>query len=236
LASFIIVKVPPRKWDSEAVQALVNRLSAHESKAEFKDGTKPETFRSANGCIYFKAGFEYPHELEGLEDTIHVKPFKSFQIVFVEDGFLAIENTPDQTDLDWIRRFLENNFISQIVLEPIPFDERTLRKIAEGNPDVFEIELMPASPGMENVDRLKYTGRGVTRSKIHEDYGSEPIAKIKVQLDEVGQGVTVAFYKDGRLTIFRQSDPDRVTAVLKIVIDMIVAPYVKEVSYQTRLI
>jgi hypothetical protein len=236
LASFIIVKVPTQKLDPRAIQMQVNTLSAFKSKQEYRQGTLPDTFRHSDDCVYFQAGFEYHQELEGLEETYHVKPFNKFQIVFVGDSFIAVERVQSEDDLEWIRHFLEDNFIQDVVLEPIPFDERVLRKIAEANPDVFEIEHAPARKGMESVDKLRYTGRGVTQSKVYQDYGDEPLTKIKVRLNEVTEGVTLAFYKNGKLTIFRETDPDKLTKVLKIIVDRIVAPYVIQTSYQRRLL
>jgi hypothetical protein len=236
LPSFIIVKVPSRKLDAKAIQAQVNRLSAFESKTDYRQGTLPDTFRHSHGCVSFKIGFDYDDEIEQLDGSETVRRAKKFHVVFIGDNFIAIENTHSEDDLEWIQRFLESNFVEEVVLESIPFDERVLRRIAENNPDVFEIEHTPTRKGMEAVDRLRYTGRGVTHSKIYQDYGEEPLAKIKVRLNEITEGVTVAFYKDGKVTVFREADTDKLNHVLKLIVDKIVAPYVAQTSFQRKLL
>jgi len=137
--------------------------------------------------------------------------------------------------MEWVSRFLERHFVREIVINRISLNDAVLRNVIKANQDVFELEHAPAREGMRTVDRLKYTGRGVTESEIYEEYGEEPLEKIKVRMNNVTEGVTVAFYKHGKVTIYRESDPERLHAVLKLIIDKIVAPHLAQTSFQKRL-
>jgi hypothetical protein len=164
---------------------------------------------------------------------VNEKLFKSFQIALVGDRFVAIQKVSAE-DLDWIEHFLENNFIEDVVLDPIPFEEKVLRKVIERNPDVFVIEHEPSSRGNETVDKLTLTGRGVTQSRLYEEHGDEPLRKVKVKLNDL-VGITVSFFKDGKLTIMGEDEVDRLLAVLKIIVDRMIAPFVVTDSFQRRL-
>ncbi len=210
-------------------------MSAFESKLEYKQGSLPDSFTSINGSLYFEIGFEYDEELRKLEGAVHEKLFKTFQIVFVGKSFIAIGNSSAE-DRDWVQHFLENNFVKEVVLDPIQFDEKILRNVIESNPDVFQVEHEPSSRGNENVDRLTITGRGVIQSRLYEEHSDEPLRKVKVKLYESSEGVTVSFYKEGRLTILGESTPDRLLPVLNIIVEKVIAPFTMRSSYQRRLV
>jgi hypothetical protein len=235
LASFIVLRIPSRPLDGALIEKRVKSLSAYDNSSDFKEGTKPETFRLANGCVYFEAGFEQPEMVESLQETYQVKRFRGFEVTFIGDGFLAVSKPERKDDFDWVKRFLEAHFVEQVVLDPIQLEDDVLRRILEENPDVFEIEQTPTRKGMETVDRVKVTGRQVTQSTIYKDYEDEPLRKVKVRLNKVTEGVRVAFYQEGKVTIFGESEPDGLTAVLKLIVDRIFAPYVRTRSFQTRL-
>jgi hypothetical protein len=122
------------------------------------------------------------------------------------------------------------------VLEPIPFEDKVLRSVINTASDVFEIEHAPQRRGMETIDRLKYTGRGgVTHSTVHQEYGDEPIERIKVMLREVPSETRVTFNKKGTITIVQRSEPHEIIPVLKVVVNRIIIPYTRTLQLQRRL-
>lgn len=233
MPSFIIIRVPAKKQNSRTIEEQVRRLSVFESEGKYKQGTLPDTFRATHGCMYFEVGTEYEGDIRKLDGVVSEKQFKSFQIAFVGDSFIALEKGSSE-DLDWIKHYLEGNFVQEVVLDPIQFDEKVLRKVTDSNPDVFQIEHEPSSRGNETVDRLTLTGRGVTKSKLYEEHGDEPLRKVKVKLNQSVERITVSFYKDGKLTI-HGSDPDSVLAVLSLIVDKIISPFATRTTFQRRL-
>lgn len=146
-------------------------------------------------------------EIVDFSESYFRKHLGNYHVV-AGNEFLAIQSG-SAADLEWVSRFLENHFVSEVVVAPISFNDAVLRNVIQTNPEVFELEHAPARERMRTVDRLRFTDRGVAESEICEEYGEEPLEKIKVRMNDVTEGVTVAFYRRGRVTIYRETDPQK---------------------------
>lgn len=235
MASFIIVKTSKRSIDDKQVKRKIEQLTIYNDSSELRKGIKPETFVSYDDCVFFEFGFEYNWEYPTVEGTSYAKAYHPVKILFIAENFIAIEGISED-ELSIVKRFLEDNFVPEIALEPIPFDDKVLRTVIDNARDVFEIEHAPQRKGMETIDRLKYAGRGgVTHSTIHEEYGDEPIARTKVDLREVAGETRVTFNQKGTVTIVQRSEAREIIPVLKVVVERIIKPYAVQATLQRRL-
>ncbi len=234
MPSFAIFGLPKLSLTPQQILDGSQKSSIQKSKLPMKEGAIPDKSELVDNCVYISFGFEYPLEWETLEGKKQDKALGEVPIMFLSQKFLAIGAVPDDIESK-VREFLENNFIQGYKLEQIGFNESTLRKILETSPDVFQIDHNPTRSGLETVDRITYIGRGVTDSQIHEDYGSEPLAKIKVKLGEIEEA-RVGFDKRGIVTIYQRSFAHAIQAlILCHITEHIIAPYLQQASFQKKL-
>lgn len=236
MVSFIIVKVPQLEADRDKLAEKVNKLSIHKNSETYRKGIKPETLAFVDDGTYFEFGFEYDIEFPTVEGVSSAKTYRPVKIILLRSNFLVIEALRAE-ELDIVKRFLESNFTPEVVIEPIPFDDQTLRSVIDNSQDVFEIDHSPFGKGMESVDHLKYSGRGgIIHSLVYEEHGDEPIERVKVKLKEIPQQVRIAFNKKGTVTVIQKLEPDELIPIIGIIVERVIAPYTSKMSYQRRLL
>lgn len=216
-----------------SLKSEIENLSIFQNNEEFRSGTIPASYLKSGSCFSIELGKEYSGEVTTLEGTHSERMFKKMQIVFVGGSMIAIENTSSGF-MDWELRFVQDHFANEALMQPVYFDEIILRKLLEAYPEVFLVEQEPSSPGNEGLDSLRISGKYVTQSRIYEEFGVEPLRRVKIRLLLTDKKVTTSFYKGGRVSIFSQ-DKMTMLSVLHVVSEKIVAQDQKAMSFQRRL-
>ncbi len=236
MPSFLIIKTPKQQIIPEEIASKARELSVMNSNKDYREGTLPESVRIIKDNVYFVFGFEYDFEYPTLEGIGKAKALGEVPIVFLGKSFLATGNATKEIQ-QRVKKFLENNFIPEIILEPIPLKEDMLRSVIQKNPDVFQVDHTPSRKGLETIDKISLVGRGVTHSQIWEDYGDQPLEKVKVRLTDIPEEAVVGFHMKGIITIYHTSlTAEQIVIVLRELVDRVVAPLMTEVSFQCRLV
>lgn len=216
----------------------IGELSARKSKKPLREGTLPESMQIFDSVLYFNYAFEYELEyptLDGLKKTI---TSQEIPVIFFEKiNFLTIGYCTRDIE-KCVLSFMEDNFLSGYVLQSMRFEEAILRSAIERCPDVSQADVEPKgrSKGIERIDRISCMGRGVTDSEFWEDYGGEPLAKVKVRITEIPEEARVGFNRKGVVTIYnRNFTMEQQALALKHVLGEIVSPLVTRVDFQKKL-
>ena len=235
MPSFVVFRTPKLDFTPQQIVAKARSLSIFSNISPVKEGVLPADTEQVGGSIYMSFGFEYVLEYNTLEGKKEDKALGDVPVIFLNERFLAIGAVPEDVESK-ARKFVQDNFVKEFELEQIEFNEPTLRKILGSSPDVFQIDHTPTRLGLETVDRITYVGRGVTDSRIHEDYGSEPLAKIKVRLGEIQNEARIGFDKRGIITIYQRGfTRAQQTIILRYIVERIIAPYLSQALFQRRL-
>jgi len=235
LPSFVVFRMPKQELSPQQIVDKTSSLSIFSNTSTVKEGVLPADTEHVGSSVYMSFGFEYVLEYNTLEGKKEDKALGDVPVIFLNERFLAIGAVPEDVESK-VRKFIQDNFVKEFELEQIEFNEPTLRKILRSSPDVFQIDHTPTRPGLETVDRITYVGRGVTDSRIHEDYGSEPLAKIKVRLGEIQSEARVGFDKRGIITIYQRGfTRAQQTIILRYIVEQIIAPYLSQAFFQRRL-
>ena len=233
MPSFLFIRHLGIGMSTDELVRKLNELSIENSKKEFKEGILPRSVETQGDIVTCKFGFEYELNYETLQGVKRDKALQKIPIHFLRQNFVAFGyGTSDIQEkvLDFLSKIIKD-----CVLTPLRLKENTLRKILDKARDVRQFDLTPVRRGLERVDRLKCIGREITDTELWEDYGSEPLAKIKVNLEGIEEA-TVSFDKRGVITIHQRRFSDAQHAViLNYVAEMILAPYVGK-DLQKKLI
>lgn len=234
MPSYVLIPMPKKQYLKEKVLKRIDELPAKNSKEEFKQGTLPETIVTSEVAAAFKFAFEYELEYTTLDGPKKTKASREIPIVFLDKGFLLIGYCTNDIQQK-VLEFIEKNFVHGVVLNPIKFQERTLREAIENCPDVSQADIEPSA--MKRVDRISCIGRGITDSEFWEDYGSEPLRMVKVNVSQLPEEPNVSFRKNGVIAIHNTSFTlDQQVMVLNYVVEKIIGPYLQEIRLQTKLV
>jgi hypothetical protein len=227
-----LIPLPTKEFDEKKIVSKVKELPATRDVKEFREGTLPETLIIVDKTIAFKFAFEYELEYLTLEGTKSTKACKDIPIVFLEGSFLLIGYCTKDIE-QRVVSFIEKNFVKGFVLDKTRFDERALRSVIDKCPNVSQLDI---TPGMERVDKISCIGREITESEFYEDYGSEPLSKVKVSLNEIPEEARVSFDKRGIITIYNTSFTfEQQISVLRYVVRKIIGPSLKMTPFQRKL-
>jgi hypothetical protein len=232
LPSYVLIPLPTKKLDKDKIVTQVKQLPATEDVKEFREGTLPETLTATDEAIGFIFAFEYELPYQTLEGPKTIKACRKVPIVFLEANFLLIGNCTKDIE-QRVVGFIEKNLVNGFVLNKMKFDEQALRTVIEKCPDVSQLDI---TPGMERVDKISCIGREITGSEFYEDYGGEPLSKVKVSLREVPEEARVGFDKKGIITIYNADFTfEQQIMVLKYVVQKIIGPSLKLAPFQKKL-
>ncbi len=233
MPSYVLIPLPRMKIDVKEITEKVKSFPAIEDKKEFREGTLPDTLAVVNGSIGFMFTFEYELTYSTLEGQKSVKASREIPIIFLlEENFLLIGNCTKDIEQRVIN-FIERHFISDFVLSKVKFDESALRSVIEKCPDVSQLDVIP---GMDRVDRISCIGREIISTEFYEDYGGEPLSKVKVRLKEIPEEARVGFDKRGIITIYNSGFTfEQQIVTLKYVVEKIIGPSLKFESFQRKL-
>jgi len=238
LPSFRIIPVPKGACELKTMKGRISELSARNSKKQLREGTLPESMRIFDDVLFFNYVFEYELEyptLDGLEKTV---ASQEIPVVFFEkSSILAIGYCTRDIERQ-VLDFIEANFVHGYVLRSIGFEETVLRSVIDRCPDVSQADVEPKGRrrGIERIDRISCMGRGITDSEFWEDYGGEPLAKVKVRVTEIPEEARVGFTKRGVITIYnRNFTIEQQALVLRHILEEIVSPLATSTAFQRKL-
>ncbi|ELZ68563.1 hypothetical protein C457_11181 [Haloferax prahovense DSM 18310] len=203
MPSFQIVPVPQGRITLEGVEETIQKLSIHEDSSEFKRGILPGTLgRSEKGPIWFKYGVQDEMEYNTLDGTGTTKYLEEYVVAFLGNGFIAISNTDNETKDD-ILSLIKHQFLQDISPETTEFSEEALRKIINDANETLLAYLAPRE--RSKPERVSGKDRDLPGTDFWDDYGDEPLDKIKVNVDGEETEIRVGFDKYGVVVLYKQS-------------------------------
>lgn len=233
MVSFILVQIPNIELDGERIKV---NLSIYKDENELKSGLLPETVISIDDVVAFDFAFEKLVEHEVLDvnnvKKLSIKVIERVPVIFAGD-VLAIGKCKKEVE-EKVVEFIERNLINDFKLERIEFDQNTLRTVVETASDVLQVNITPRKRGHGYPDQLKIIGRRVTETKVWEDYGDEPLERIKIIIPEFSEEVRVSFCKRGEITIYNKNLPVEIRLIaIKYIVENIVRPYISRIFQST---
>jgi hypothetical protein len=234
LPSFFVFITPKQDFSPQQILEKAKKLSIFNNNESMREGILPAQTECVGNSVFFVFGFEHIIEYNTLKGKKDDKALGEVPVIFVNDQFLVTGAVVEEVESK-VKKFVQDNFLPKYALEQIEFKELALRRILERSPDVFQIDHKPVRADLDTVDKITYIGRGVTDSTIHEDYGREPLIRIKVSLGELQNEARVGFDKHGVITIYQRSfTHSQQTVILRSICEKIIAPDVSVPSFQRR--
>ena len=244
MASYKIV--PLRTHDDIDREALENGLERHSALktpdprdvegADPRRGPLPYTLQSfGKGIHFFEFGYqdeETTTDLEGNERQ-SIYPVRR-QVVFLGNGYLAADARCANDVQTEILYLVSSMLGTEIVLEPVEFDDDTLRDVIDRAEKVEQADFDPATAGMP--DKVSGKNRsGLRDTQLWTDIGEEPIEKVRVNLPDKRVEKRVGFKDDGVVTIYGQNiAPKLSSSILRHITDEVVSNLESE-TFQQRL-
>jgi len=226
MSSYIVIRIP-EPISVKDVEKVVNEKSIFESDKGFKEGVYPSSYFVHNNAVCFEYGFEFEAKRPTLDGDIPDKWVQKSIIVFVDRVLFVGYRTKYSKDTESkALGFIESNLIKGYILEPIHFESATLSSVIEKCPDVAHVGMTPK--GEKKPDRLTASARKVTETQFWEEYGSEPLDTVKVNISGVTEEARVGFNKKGVITIYNKSfSLQEQLLVLKYIAEKIIGPYLR---------
>lgn len=225
MASYKIVPLRDDGIDTKTLQNRVENLSALESSADLRKGTLPYTFQAfGDGLCYVEYGredyVERPVLEEGDEET---KVADMYPIVFLGNGYVAYDancvNEVEQEIVTTIADLLQED----LHYEPVTFDEDTLHDVIDRSDRVRRADVAPKTGGKPEKVRGVHKA-GLQRTDWWEQYVSDPLESVQVELPDENIHRNIGFFEDGKVTVYGQNIPQTTqTHVLQYITDEVIA-------------
>ena len=234
LPSFVVIPMPPKTYSKDKFLATAAAASVANIPAEFRQGVRPETVVEAEHAIGFEFVFEYEMQVPQLDGThVPVKTFKAIPVVLVDSG-VALVGSSKKEEEERVLRFIETNFVPNMILRTIKFEQNLLRKVADRYPDVAQVDVVPSTE--KGIDKLSAVGRDVTGSHFWGEYEGDELLKVKAPLSDLPEPAMVGFKENGVVTLYeRRLEFSQQVEALSYVASKILAPYSRELSVQLKL-
>lgn len=234
MPSFQIIPVPQEKIDLSGVEGTMNNLSIYEDASEFQRGTLPGTLgRSEEGPVWFKYGVQDELEYNTLDGEGTTTYLEEHVVAFLGNGFIAISNTDNDTTDDLLS-LIKRQFLEDISPETTEFSEEALRRIISDANETLLAYLTPRE--RSKPERVSGKDRDLPGTDFWDEYGDEPLDKIKVNVDGEEKEIRVGFDKYGVVVLYKQSLdlPEQVEA-LRLLAENLFTELLDPGSYQSTL-
>lgn len=224
MASYKVLPLREQGIDVEQVRQRVENQSALQSNQELRNGTLPRTFEAFRGeMCYLEYAQEDYAEITTLEgDDERIKVADMYPIIFLGNGYVAYDaNLPNQEVENSIVTVVADLLDTNIRYEPVTFDKDTLHDIVERSDKVREADFAPSSQKPRSVS-ARYLP-GLQETEFWEQYGSEPMEKVRVDLPDQ-DSYNISFYEKGKVTVHgRQISPEIQVDLLRYITEEIVS-------------
>lgn len=211
MASYKILPRRDNGIDIETIQNRVENMSALESGADLRSGTLPRSFEAfPGGMCYVEYAKEEYAEITTLDtEDKEVKVADMYPVIFLGNGYVAYDANLPNTDVEseligLVADLLDEN----IRYEPVTFDAETLEDVVERSNKVREADFAPETGQKPQRVSARHIP-GLQDTDLWEDYGSDPLEKVRVELpDEMFYNVS--FYEKGKITVHGREIPEDV--------------------------
>lgn len=224
MASYKVLPLREQGIDVEQVRQRVENQSALQSNQELRNGTLPRTFEAFRGeMCYLEYAQEDYAEITTLEgDDERIKVADMYPIIFLGNGYVAYDaNLPNQEVENSIVTVVADLLDTNIRYEPVTFDKDALHDIVERSDKVREADFAPSSQKPRSVS-ARYLP-GLQETEFWEQYGSEPMEKVRVDLPDQ-DSYNISFYEKGKVTVHgRRIPPEIQVDLLRYITEEIVS-------------
>jgi len=212
----------------------MQKLSIREDTNQFKRGTLSGTLgRSDDGPIWFKYGVQDELQYNTLDGEGTAKYLEEHVVAFLGNGFIAISNTDNDTTDDLLS-LIKHQFLSDISPETTEFSEEALRRIINDANETLLAYLTPRE--RSKPERVSGKDRDLPGTDFWDEYGDEPLDKIKVNVDGEETEIRVGFDKYGVVVLYKQSlDLSEQVEALRILAENLFSQLIEPGSYQSTL-
>ena len=203
MPSFQIIPVPEDAVDLENIQEQIENLNIREDASQLKRGTLPETYgQTEEGTAWFWYGVQEEFEFNQLDATGTGTRLEEYTVAFLGNGFIAISNADNETTDDLLS-LIEHQFTEGVSLETTRFSEDALRRIIVDASETIKAHITPKK--RSKPERVSGKDRNLPDTDFWDEYGDEPLEKIKVNVGGDEKESRVGFDEYGVVILYKQS-------------------------------
>ena len=232
MSSYILVQIPKEKHDVAEMRKKVGELSIFHNKEELRSGIIPESLEIIEGTLVFDFAFEYDFKYPTLEGEKEVKAIQRVPLIFME-SVLALQNCTRDIQ-NQVLSFIEENLVTDVQLERMKFNEKILRAAVDSSSDLLQVEFSPKRKGLEQIDKLSCLGREITKSEIWDEYSTEPLLSVRINVPDLYEEARVGFKKEGVITIYNRFSLRMNVLTMKLLVENLILQYMSRV-FQSKL-
>lgn len=232
MASYKFVPLPEDRFASEEVHEAVENLSARESDDDLRSGTLPETYEEANGISWFTYAKEEIEDIETLDGIEEIRVPEKNEVVMLDNGYLAFEKCNKKTEQELLTAMAQT-FTEGYALQPVEFEEDTLRQVLGDANSVLGLDVAPKRPAKPNKVSARDTKLEAT--DFPEEHDVDPFEKVKVDLPGRNIDVAVGFDRDGTVILYTRAEMHEQVRMLRLIAENIINEYLDYGSFQTTL-
>ncbi len=235
MASYKIVPLRDESIDIKKIEAGIEATSALDSSADLRSGMLPYTFsKGVDGICWAEYGRETYYELTKLEGVEETKRAERYEILFLQNGYVAIKKATKEIEQD-ILATLTGVLDEDVKFETVEFDEDDLRTVIEESSRVQSLGVNPSK--RERPDHVSAQDRGDLRdTDWWEQYFGDPFEQVRVDLPNRDLKVEVGFDDTGRITLYGREIEMRIQAeAMRYLTDEIIDPHRTPNDFQGTL-
>jgi hypothetical protein len=235
MASYKIVPLRDESTDTKEIEAGIEATSALDSDVDLRSGMLPYTFtEGADGLCWAEYGRETYYDRTTLEGTEQTKRADRYAILFLQNGYIAIEKATKEVEQD-ILKTLAKILDEDVKFETEEFDEDDLRTVIEESNRVQRVDVSPSR--RERPDYVSAQDRGDLRDTDWWDqYLADPFEQVRVDLPNRNVQVDVGFDDTGRITLYGREIEMAIQAeAMRYLTDEIIDPYRSPTDFQGTL-
>lgn len=235
MASYKIVPLRDESINTEEIEAGIEATSAFDLNVELRSGMLPHTFtEGADGICWAEYGRETYYDLTTLEGTEQTKRAERYPILFLQNGYVAIEKATKEVEQD-ILTTLAAVLDEDVKFETIEFDEEDLRTVIEESSRVQRLDVSPTK--RERPDHVSAQDRGDLRdTDWWEQHFGDTFEQVRVDLPNRNIEVDVGFDDTGRITLYGREIEMAIQAeAMQYLTDEIIDPYRNPSDFQETL-
>lgn len=202
MPSFQVIPVPQEELRLENAEETVKELDIRKDASDLKEGTLPETFgRLDSDVVWFKYGSQEEFDYGKLDDTGTATRLEEYVIAFLGNGYIVVSNEDNDTTENLLS-LIEHQFTTGISLSTTRFSEDSLRQVIEEAPETLKAQITPTD--RSKPEKVSGEDRNLPDTDFWEQYGDEPLKKIKVNVDGDETEIRVGFDEYGIVILYKQ--------------------------------
>lgn len=233
MPSYKFVPVPEDGLKTDNVRDQIEDLSARDSQTKPRSGTIPESYAEVDGIYWFDYAQEKIEEFETLDGVETLPIPDKYSVVFLSDEYLAFEKCNQDIEKALLAA-ISGKFTDGYSLNPVEFEEETLRKVLDDADSILRLEVAPER--REKPNKVSAKDTKLEETDFPEEHDADPFEKVKVELPDRSIDVGVSFDKDGVVILHTRSmEMHEQVRVLRLIAENVIDEYLDQDSFQTTL-